>query len=73
MGLALPCPAMSGALPWAGWNTAWSSPMSADGAKPMPPISPAPRSDRMSPNMFSVTITSKSHGLMTSDSAVASI
>ena len=58
VGLASPRPAMSGAVPWHGWNTACRSPMSADGAMPMPPIRPAPRSDRMSPNMFSVTTTS---------------
>ena len=49
------------------------SPMSAEGAKPMPPIRPAPRSDRMSPNMFSVTRTSNSHGRRTMNSAVASM
>ena len=59
IGLAMPLPAMSGAVPCAGWKTAWRSPMSADGAMPMPPIRPAARSERMSPNMFSVTSTSK--------------
>ena len=73
VGLAMPRPAMSGAVPWQGWNTACSSPMSAEGAKPMPPMSPAPRSERMSPNMFSVTSTSKSQGRSTSCSAVASM
>ena len=43
-GLAIPFPAMSGAVPWAGWKTAWASPMSAEGAMPMPPTSPAARS-----------------------------
>ena len=32
--------------------------MSAEGANPIPPISPAPRSDRMSPKRFSVGTTS---------------
>src|SRR5882757_7925952 len=32
VGLALPCPMMSGAVPWHGWNTAWRSPMSAHAA-----------------------------------------
>jgi len=32
---ALSPPMMSGAVPWHGWNTAWRSPMSADGAMPM--------------------------------------
>ena len=62
-GLALPWPAMSGAVPWQGWNRPCRSPMSADGAMPMPPTSAAARSDRMSPNMFSVTSTSKLPGL----------
>ena len=38
VGLAMPWPAMSGAVPWLGWKTACLSPMSAEGAKPMPPI-----------------------------------
>ena len=42
------------------------------GAIPMPPINAAPRSDRMSPNMFSVTITSNSQGARTRRSAMAS-
>ena len=61
-GLAMPWPAMSGADPWDGWKTAYRSPMSAEGAMPMPPTRPASRSERMSPNMFSVTITSKRSG-----------
>ena len=72
VGFATPRPAISGAVPWHGWKTAWRSPTSADGAIPMPPMSAAPRSDRMSPNMFSVTSTSKSHGERTRRSAVAS-
>ena len=63
---------MSGAVPWQGWNTACLSPMSAEGAMPKPPIRPAARSDRMSPNMFSITITSKSHGFFTIIAAQAS-
>ena len=39
---------------------------------PIPPISPAPRSERMSPNMFSVTSTSSSHGRRTMKRAMAS-
>ena len=72
VGLALPCPMMSGAVPWQGWNTAWRSPMSADGAMPMPPIRPAVMSERMSPNMFSITMTSKSQGRFTSSAEQAS-
>jgi hypothetical protein len=44
----------------------------AEGAMPMPPMRPAPRSERMSPNMFSVTITSSVHGFFTMTSAIAS-
>ena len=58
-GLAIPRPAMSGAEPWTGSKR--PGPVSerlADGARPMPPVSDAARSLRMSPNMFSVTITS---------------
>jgi hypothetical protein len=38
----------------------------------MPPMRPAPRSERMSPNMFSVTMTSSVHGFFTIVSAIAS-
>ena len=72
LGLAMPWPAMSGAVPCAGWNTAWWSPMSPEGAMPMPPTSAAIRSDRMSPNMFSVTSTSYCQGFITRLSAIAS-
>src|SRR5208282_3029344 len=34
VGLAIPFPEMSGAEPWLGWKTPWSSPISAEGAKP---------------------------------------
>ena len=44
----------------------------AEGAIPIPPISPAARSDRMSPNIFSVTITSNVCGRWTRYSAIAS-
>ena len=39
-----PCPAMSGALPCTGSNTAYSQPMFAPGIRPRPPTSPAQRS-----------------------------
>ena len=39
---------------------------------PIPPISPAVKSEMMSPNMFSITSTSKSHGLRTSIAEQAS-
>ena len=46
--------------------------MSAEGAIPIPPINPEARSERISPNMFSVTITSKDSGLRTRNKAAAS-
>ena len=49
VGFATPLPAMSGALPWTGSNTAYSHPRFAPGASPSPPVSPAQRSLRMSP------------------------
>ena len=45
---------------------------SAEAAKTIPPISPAPMSDWMSPNMFSMGRTSKSQGRRTRSSAIAS-
>src|SRR5262249_34186442 len=71
VGFALPWPMISGAVPWHGWNTACLSPISADGAMPRPPINPAARSERMSPKMFSITMTSKSHGRRTISAAQA--
>ena len=49
IGFARPFPAMSGALPCTGSNTAYSQPMFAPGIRPSPPTNPAHRSDRMSP------------------------
>ena len=46
--------------------------MLPDGHIAIPPTVPPPRSLRMSPNMFSVTITSNSSGRMTSACAAAS-
>ena len=52
---------MSGAEPWTGSNRPGPSPPSeALGSIPIEPVSIAASSLRMSPNMFSVTITSKS-------------
>ena len=65
IGFAMPLPAISGAEPWAGWKTATRSPTSAEGAIPMPPMSPAAKSLKMSPNMFSVTSTSNRRGSRT--------
>ncbi|MNT94087.1 hypothetical protein D3C72_2357000 [compost metagenome] len=59
-GLAMPLPAMSGAEPWMGSKipTLPCSPSEADGSRPSEPASIEASSVRMSPNMFSVTITS---------------
>ena len=51
------------------WKRPFHSPTSPDGAGPRPPIVAAPRSERMSPNMFSATITSKREGRCTRCSA----
>ena len=66
-GLAFPVPAMSGAEPCTGSNRPGPSPPSdALGSMPSEPVSIAASSLRMSPNRFSVTITSKSAGRETS-------
>ena len=66
-GFALPVPAISGALPWIGsyspnrvpgWVPALSLTL-AEGNTPMDPGMTEASSVRMSPNMFSVTMTSK--------------
>ena len=72
-GLARPRPAMSGAVPWLGWNMPTCSPRSADGASPSPPPTPAAISDVMSPNWFSLTTTSKRPGSVTSSMQPASM
>ena len=58
VGLAMPLPAMSGAEPWIASNKAVSLPMFELAAKPRPPTKPAISSDKMSPNMLVVTMTS---------------
>ena len=63
IGLALPHDVGRGAV--AGLEHRVLVADSADGAMPRPPINPAAKSDRMSPNMFSITITSKSQGFFT--------
>lgn len=64
-GLAIPFPAMSGALPCTASKMAAPVPMLPPGASPRPPTSPAARSLRMSPNMLVVTITSNCSGRST--------
>ena len=67
----MPLPAMSGALPWIGSYSAWrlpeacTAPSVAEGSMPRLPVSIEARSDRMSPKMFEVTITSNWRGLRT--------
>ena len=65
-GLAIPCPAMSGAEPCTASKIAAWAPMLAPGARPKPPTRPEASSDRMSPNRFVVTMTSNCSGLITS-------
>ena len=66
---------MSGAEPWIGSYSpnvpcaVCRSPSDADGSIPSEPASTAASSDRMSPNRFSVTMTSKSAGRRTSSIA----
>src|SRR5664279_4949303 len=65
MGLAMPCPAISGAEPCTGSNTDGKLPsglMLPDGAMPMVPVQAGPRSDRMSPNRLEPTTTSNQSG-----------
>ena len=73
MGLALPVPAMSGAEPCTGSKIerapGWMLPLPT---KPMPPTSPAARSERISPKRLSVTITWKRRGWVTRRRAAAS-
>src|SRR3984957_1044881 len=67
-GLARFCPAMSGAEPCTGSYRpthapdALRPPSDADGSMPIDPASTAPSSLRMSPNIFSVSTTSKRRG-----------
>ena len=67
-GLALPCPAMSGADPCTGSYRPRHAPLGswlpieADGSMPIEPARTEPSSLRMSPKRFSVTTTSKAVG-----------
>ena len=78
-GFAMSLPAIVGALPCTASKIATSAPMFATsapmfapGAKPRPPTRPDVRSDRMSPFMLDVTITSNASGVRTSWCAQAS-
>jgi hypothetical protein len=55
-------PAMSGAEPCTGSYRPVPLPRLADGSRPSEPTIAPASSDRMSPNMFSVTMTSKLAG-----------
>ena len=57
-------PAMSGAQPWIGsYRPLPSASSDADGSMPIEPVSIDASSDRMSPNMLPVTITSNCFGV----------
>ncbi|MMZ69050.1 hypothetical protein D1872_318120 [compost metagenome] len=69
----MPLPAMSGAEPWHGsYMPLLLVSRDADGSMPMEPVSIEAWSDRMSPNMLSVTITSNCFGARTSCMAALS-
>ena len=72
-GLATPCPAISGALPWHGSYIPCPELFSdAEGSIPMDPLRVAAISDKISPNRLPETITSYWFGLSTSCIAVLS-
>ena len=66
MGFAMPLPAMSGAEPWLGSYRAVPLPSDAEASMPSEPVSMDASSERMSPNVFSVTRTSNWDGFATS-------
>ena len=73
IGLATPLPAYFGADPWTGSNIeTWPGWMFPEAAMPRPPQIAAPRSVRMSPNRFVVTIVSNCSGFRTSHMQAAS-
>ena len=71
-GLAMFCPAMSGAEPWAAWPMAWWAPAFKEPPKPKLPDNSAVRSDKMSPNILVVTMTSNFSGARTTCAIMAS-
>ncbi len=72
-GLATFCPAMSGAEPWMGsYMPLPLASREAEGSMPMEPVSMAAQSERMSPNMLVVTMTSNCFGARTSCMAALS-
>ena len=72
-GLALPCPAMSGAEPWMGSNRpGLPVPREAEGSIPMEPVMTEASSERMSPKRLPVTMTSNCEGSRTNCMAALS-
>ena len=66
VGLTMSLPAMSGAEPWMGsYRPRVPSPSEEDGIIPMEPVIMEASSERMSPNIFSVTMTSNWAGFLT--------
>src|SRR5699024_11590236 len=66
VGLTMSLPAMSGAEPWMGsYRPRVPSPSEEDGIIPMEPVIMEASSERMSPNIFSVTMTSNWAGSLT--------
>ena len=61
-GLAIFKPFACGQEPWIGSKTGVLSPVEAEGSNPIEPLIHEPSSVRMSPKVFSVTITSKKVG-----------
>ena len=65
IGLTTSCPAISGAEPWIGsYRPQVPSPSEEDGTMPMLPVISLASSERMSPNIFSVTMTSNCAGFL---------
>ena len=65
-GLAMPLPAISGAEPWMGsYRPRVEAPSEEEGIMPIEPVIWLASSERISPNIFSVTITSNWLGSLT--------
>src|SRR4030066_1087267 len=77
IGLARPFPAMSGADPWTGsknpGNDLSLGLKLAPGANPMPPVTEAVKSERISAKRLEATITSYPFGFLTTSIQAASM